>query len=46
MAVATAVAQDKVAELQQQGDYAIKSSDVTPQLGGSLMRFQESLLFG
>ncbi len=35
MAVATLIDQDKVAELQQQGDFAIKSSDVTPQLGAS-----------
>jgi hypothetical protein len=34
MAVATIIDQDQVAELQQQGDFAIKSSSVTPQLGG------------
>jgi hypothetical protein len=33
MAVVTAVPQEQVAAIQQQGDYQIKSSDAQPALG-------------
>jgi hypothetical protein len=33
MALAKAVSQDQIAALQQEGDYAIKSSEAQPALG-------------
>lgn len=43
MAIATEIPAGKVAELQQSGDYAIRSEDAKPQLGGSLLGSRHGL---